>query len=172
MAIYLDHAASTPTDPQVVEAMLPYFTEVYGNASGMHRQARGSARAIDEARRTVANILGCSPKEIVFTACGSESDNIAIRGVAWAQQQAGRGDLRAQPGAPLPGEGQFVVRRRAEVVEALPQGVAVERLGRLGLDLLAGAALHEFSLAYSGQPDSRDRRFLEEIVTWVFERQS
>jgi cysteine desulfurase len=90
--IYLDHAASTPTDPQVVEVMLPYFSEIYGNASGLHRQARASGRAIDDARRTVADILGCTPKEIVFTACGSESDNIAIRGVAWAQRQAGRGN--------------------------------------------------------------------------------
>ncbi len=90
--IYLDHAASTPTDPQVVEVMLPYFSDIYGNASGMHKQARASARAIDEARRTVADILGCTPKEIVFTACGSESDNLAIRGVAWAQQQAGKGN--------------------------------------------------------------------------------
>jgi cysteine desulfurase len=90
--IYLDHAASTPTDPQVVEVMLPYFSEIYGNASGLHQQARASGRAIDDARRTVADILGCTPKEIVFTACGSESDNIAIRGVAWAQRQAGRGN--------------------------------------------------------------------------------
>ncbi len=89
--IYLDHAASTPTDPQVVEVMLPYFTRIYGNASGLHKQARASARAIDEARHKVADILGCSPKEIIFTACGSESDNIAIRGVAWAQRQAGKG---------------------------------------------------------------------------------
>ncbi|MBE7554117.1 MAG: cysteine desulfurase [Anaerolineales bacterium] len=90
--IYLDHAASTPTDPQVVEVMLPYFSQIYGNASGLHKQARASARAIDDARHTVADILGCSPKEIVFTACGSESDNIAIRGVAWAQRQAGKGN--------------------------------------------------------------------------------
>jgi cysteine desulfurase len=90
--IYLDHAASTPTDPQVVEVMLPYFNQFYGNASGLHKQARASARAIDDARRTVADILGCSPKEVVFTACGSESDNIAIRGVAWAQRQAGKGN--------------------------------------------------------------------------------
>lgn len=90
--IYLDHAASTPTDPQVVEAMLPYFSQIYGNASGLHKQARASARALEDARRTVADILGCSPKEIVFTACGSESDNIAIRGVAWAQRQAGKGN--------------------------------------------------------------------------------
>lgn len=89
--IYLDHAASTPVDPQVVEAMLPYFSDIYGNASGLHKQARASARAIDESRQTVAGILGCSPKEIVFTACGTESDNMAIRGVAWAQQLAGRG---------------------------------------------------------------------------------
>jgi cysteine desulfurase len=89
--IYLDYAASTPTDPHVVEAMLPYFSEIYGNASGLHKQARASAKAIDESRQTVADILGCSPKEIVFTACGTESDNIAIRGVAQAQKLAGKG---------------------------------------------------------------------------------
>lgn len=90
-SIYLDHAASTPTDPRVVEAMLPYFSEIYGNASGMHRQARASARALDEARQQVADVLGCSPREVVFTACGTESDNLAIRGAAWAQKLAGKG---------------------------------------------------------------------------------
>ena len=89
--IYLDHSASTPVDPRVVEAMLPYFTESYGNASGLHRQARASARALDQARRDVADILGCRPKEVVFTSCGSESDNLAIRGAAWAAKQAGKG---------------------------------------------------------------------------------
>ncbi|MBN1220026.1 MAG: cysteine desulfurase [Anaerolineae bacterium] len=91
-SIYLDHAASTPVDPQVVEAMLPYFSDIYGNASGLHQQARASARALENARQTVADILGCSPREIVFTACGTESDNIAIRGVAWAQKLAGKGN--------------------------------------------------------------------------------
>jgi cysteine desulfurase len=89
--VYLDHSASTPVDARVVEAMLPYFNESYGNASGLHRQARASARALDQARRDVADILGCKPKEVVFTSCGSESDNLAIRGVAWAARQAGRG---------------------------------------------------------------------------------
>ncbi|MBN1994841.1 MAG: cysteine desulfurase [Anaerolineae bacterium] len=89
--IYLDHAASTPVDPQVIEAMLPYFNQIYGNASGLHQQARASARALDDARRRVADILGCSPPEIVFTACGTESDNLAIRGVAWAKKLAGQG---------------------------------------------------------------------------------
>lgn len=91
-SIYLDHAASTPVDPQVVEAMLPYFTEVYGNASGSHAQARASAQAIDEARYSVADVLGCAADEIVFTGCGTESDNLAIRGVAWAKKQAGKGN--------------------------------------------------------------------------------
>lgn len=89
--IYLDHAASTPTAPAVVEAMRPYFSRIYGNASGLHGQARASAGAIREARQQVAEILGCAPDEIVFTACGTESDNIAIRGAAWAQKQAGQG---------------------------------------------------------------------------------
>lgn len=85
--IYLDHSASTPADPRVVEAMLPYFTEIYGNPSSMHRFAQQSEKAVEQARRTVADILGCQPKEIVFTGCGSESDNLAIRG-AVAQSRA------------------------------------------------------------------------------------
>jgi cysteine desulfurase len=89
--IYLDHSATTPVDPRVVEAMLPYFSESYGNASGLHRQARASARALDQARRDVADIFGCKPKEVVFTSCGTESDNLAIRGVAWAAKLAGKG---------------------------------------------------------------------------------
>jgi cysteine desulfurase len=89
--VYLDHSASTPVDAKVVEAMLPYFTESYGNASGLHRQARASARALDQARRDVAEVLCCKPKEIVFTSCGTESDNLAIRGVAWTGKLAGKG---------------------------------------------------------------------------------
>lgn len=89
--VYLDHAASTPVDPRVLEAMLPFFNETYGNASGLHRQARASARALDTARQEVAAVLGCSTREVIFTSGGSESDNMAIRGVAWAQREAGRG---------------------------------------------------------------------------------
>ncbi|MEM7030455.1 MAG: cysteine desulfurase family protein [Chloroflexota bacterium] len=89
--IYLDHAASTPVAPEVVTAMLPYFTETYGNPSGLHKQARASNRALTMARRTVAKILNCQPKEVIFTSGGSESDNMAVRGVAWALAQAGKG---------------------------------------------------------------------------------
>lgn len=84
--VYLDYSASTPTDPRVVEAMMPYFTEVYGNASSAHSFGRNAETAIDKARRTIAKILNCKASEIVFTSGGSESDNLAIRGAAWTVQ--------------------------------------------------------------------------------------
>jgi cysteine desulfurase len=87
--IYLDHAATTAVDPRVVEAMLPYFGEQYGNASSLHSLGREARRALDEARADVAEILNCSPSEIVFTSCGTESDNLAIRGTAWLNRQRG-----------------------------------------------------------------------------------
>jgi len=77
---YLDHAASTPMHPEAVEAMLPYLTEDYANPSGSHRFARRARRAVDEARDRVAEIVGADPNEIVFTGCGTESDNMAISG--------------------------------------------------------------------------------------------
>jgi cysteine desulfurase len=87
--IYLDHAATTPVDPRVVEAMLPYFSERYGNASSIHSLGREALQALDQARADVAGVLNCSPREIVFTSCGTESDNLAIRGVAWNSRQRG-----------------------------------------------------------------------------------
>jgi len=85
--VYLDHAATTPVDPRVVEAMMPYWTEKYGNASSIYSLGREARKAIDEARQTVADILGCQPREIIFTSCGSESDNLALRGVAFARRE-------------------------------------------------------------------------------------
>ncbi|MBU0491697.1 MAG: cysteine desulfurase NifS [Chloroflexi bacterium] len=82
--IYLDHAATTAVDPRVVDAMLPYFTAYYGNPSSVHHKGRESQKAMEEARRAVAEMLNCDPREIVFTSCGTESDNLAIRGVALA----------------------------------------------------------------------------------------
>ncbi|NWG16617.1 MAG: cysteine desulfurase [Chloroflexi bacterium] len=90
--VYMDHSASTPTDARVVEAMLPYFTQVYGNASSAHEFGRKAEDAVETARETVARILNCQPKEIVFTSCGSESDNLALRGAAWAARRGGQGN--------------------------------------------------------------------------------
>ncbi len=87
--IYLDHAATTATDPEVLEAMLPYFHEHYGNPSSIYSISRISKNTIENAREIVANALGANSKEIVFTSSGSESDNFAIKGVALAKQQQG-----------------------------------------------------------------------------------
>jgi len=84
--LYLDHAATTAVDPRVVEAMLPYWTAHYGNASSVYSLGREARKGMEEARRQVAEILGCQPKEIAFTGCGTESDNLALRGVALARR--------------------------------------------------------------------------------------
>jgi cysteine desulfurase len=90
--IYLDHGASTPVHPQVVEAMLPFWTQIYGNPSSVHNYGRAAAIALDNARAAVAAQLNARPSEIVFTSCGSESDNLALRGIMWAARENGRGD--------------------------------------------------------------------------------
>ena len=82
--IYLDHAATTATRPEALEAMLPYFSEKYGNASSIYGIGTESKKAIDSARETVANALGAKPEEIYFTAGGSESDNWALKAAAEA----------------------------------------------------------------------------------------
>lgn len=89
--VYLDHSATTPTDPRVLEAMLPYFTDLYGNASSAHGMGRRAETAIEHARMTIARIFNCKPSEIIFTSGGSESDNLAIRGAAWDAKSKGRG---------------------------------------------------------------------------------
>ena len=87
--IYFDHAATTALDARVLDAMLPYFTTEYGNASSIYTLGRHAMQAIDSAREQVAEVLGCRPTEITFTGCGSESDNLAIKGVAYAAQKKG-----------------------------------------------------------------------------------
>lgn len=91
-AIYLDHGASTPVDEQVVAAMQPYWAEVYGNAGSGHSYGRAAAHALETARQTVADLLRAQPEEIAFTGGGSESDNLALRGVMWAARRDSRGN--------------------------------------------------------------------------------
>ena len=88
--IYLDNAATTKTRPEVVEAMLPYFTEYYGNPSSVYEFATPSKKAIAEARETIAKSLGAKTNEIYFTAGGSESDNWAIKATAEAKSSITR----------------------------------------------------------------------------------
>lgn len=89
MSIYLDNAATTATKPEVLEAMLPYFTQVYGNPSSIHRAGRDARRAVEHAREQVAAALNADKGEIYFTAGGSESDNWAIKGTAFAHREKG-----------------------------------------------------------------------------------
>ena len=85
--IYLDYSATTPVDSRVLEKMQPYFFESFGNPSSVHRYGQAAEAAVDSARESVASVLNCKPEEIIFTSCGSESDNLAIRGAAYAMRE-------------------------------------------------------------------------------------
>ena len=88
--IYFDHAGTTPMDERVLEAMLPYFTRLYGNASSVHTVGQEARYALDSARERVAKVLNCRNREVVFTSGGTESDNSAIQGAAYALEETGR----------------------------------------------------------------------------------
>jgi len=79
--VYLDHAATTPVKPEVLEAMLPYFSNKFGNASSIYSIGRESKKAIEEAREKVAKAIGALPREVFFTGSGTEADNWAIKGI-------------------------------------------------------------------------------------------
>ena len=84
--IYLDYAATTPADPEVVGEMLPYFSELFGNPSSVHAYGKETRKAVDRARETIARFIGAKPHEIVFTSGGTESDNTAVKGIAYAAE--------------------------------------------------------------------------------------
>jgi cysteine desulfurase len=85
--VYFDYAATTPVDDRVLAAMLPYFSETFGNPSSVHRIGQRAEAALETARETIAECLNCRPDEIIFTSCGSESDNLALRGAAFAMRE-------------------------------------------------------------------------------------
>lgn len=88
--IYFDHAATTPVDERVFDAMKPYFTKVFGNPNSQHIYGRNAVKAVDQARDNISSLIGCKPSELYFTSGGTESDNWAIRGVAKAYQEKGK----------------------------------------------------------------------------------
>jgi len=123
--VYLDHAASTPMRAEAVEAMMPYLAGVYANPSGSHRFARQARRAIDEARDEVADVLGVRPNEVVFTGCGTESDNTAILGA-----------VRRTGGVAVCSAAEH--HAVLHVVESLGGDIVpVDRFARIDLDALA-----------------------------------
>jgi len=125
--VYLDHAATTPMGEEAVAAMLPFLSGRFANPSGAHRFARDARRAVDEARDDVAAVVGCRPGEVVFTGCGTESDNAAIAGAV-----ARHGGRPACPAAEHHAVLHAVERLGGEVV-------AVDGAGRVRLDALAEA---------------------------------
>ena len=88
--VYFDHAATTPLDRRVLEAMLPAYQGVWGNPSSIYAEGREARRALDGARKTIADILGAKANDVIFTSGGSESDNLALRGAAYASVRRGR----------------------------------------------------------------------------------
>ncbi len=88
--VYLDHNATTPVHPEVMEAMKPYFMDEFGNPSSLHGYGQKSRVAIESAREKIAGIFKCLPQEIIFTSGGTESNNLAIKGIAWARKNMGR----------------------------------------------------------------------------------
>lgn len=94
--IYLDHAATTPTDPAVIKEMEIYFTQKFGNPNSIHSFGRETREAIEEARKKVAHLIGAESSEIIFTSGGTEADNHAIKGVAWANQKRGKHIITSQ----------------------------------------------------------------------------
>jgi cysteine desulfurase len=94
--IYMDHSATTPVAPEVLEAMLPYFSEKFGNASSLHSFGLEAKEALEESREKVAGLLGAKPEEIIFTAGGTESDNLALKGIARKNQKSGKHIITTQ----------------------------------------------------------------------------
>ena len=87
--IYADHAATTPMRKEVYDSMIPYFKEVFGNPSSPHFLGKESRKSMEESRKSIANSINAKPEEIIFTSGGTESDNLAIQGIAYANKNKG-----------------------------------------------------------------------------------
>lgn len=137
--IYLDHAATTPVDPAVVQAMLPYFSGTFGNPSSIYRVGQDARAALDRARQAIARVLNCRPSEVVFTSGATESDNLAVKGVAWAARLA-------RPDGPMPHIVTTAIEHHAvlHAVDALEeQGFAVTRVGCDAQGVVSAGAIRE-----------------------------
>jgi cysteine desulfurase len=135
MAIYLDHASTTPVRPEVLEAMLPLLTTTFGNPGSVHAAGRAARAALDEARERLATRLGTEPRELVFTAGGTEANNLAIKGAGWAGKAHGHRIVSSAVEHHAVGHTlRYLEKFGFEVVE-----VGVDRYGRVDPDELDAA---------------------------------
>jgi len=132
--IYLDNNATTRTDPVVLDAMLPYFSELYGNASSLHRFGQLSRAAVDQARASVAELISCRDSELIFTGSGTESVNTAVRGILASRSSRRRIVSTVVEHSATRELCQQLAREGFEV-----RAVEVDSLGRLNLEALAAA---------------------------------
>lgn len=128
--IYLDHAATTPTDERVVQAMQPYFTELYGNPSSFHSVGLAVKNDISTARKTIANFIGAHSDEIIFTSGGTESDNLAVVGIP--ETKAHRDAIKKATGKEIP----HVITSDVEHHAVLEPLLALRKKGRIDLTIL------------------------------------
>lgn len=143
-SIYLDYSATTPMDTRVVEAMTPYYDIFFGNASSAHAAGRRAEQAVEDARETIARLLGCKPTEIIFTSGGTESDNLAIRGAAWARRTVGEHLITS------PIEHSAVSRtvdQLAELMGFTKTILPVDRAGMVDVEDFAGAITERTTVA-------------------------
>ncbi len=143
MGIYLDHAATTPMSAEVVEAMLPYMTETYGNPSSTHQWGRRARAALDQARQEIAEQLGTTPSQIIFTSSGTESDNTALIGVAMANQERGRHIITTE----IEHHGVLNACKYLERIGFEVTYLPVDRTGKLALSTLEAAIRPDTILA-------------------------
>ena len=135
MAIYLDHAATSPLRPEVLDAMLPYLMEHHGNPSSIHASGRRARQGLDEARETIAAAMGAMPREIVFTSSGTEADNLALKGMAWAASAQGRHIVTSSVEHKAVMNACAMLERTGFEITYLP----VDRFGRVDPTDVAGA---------------------------------
>ena len=137
--VYLDHAATTPMLPEALAAMTPYFLEQAGNPSSLHASGRRARRAVEEAREAIALALGARPSEVVFTGGGTESDNLAVKGIYWARRAADPARTRIVASAvehhAVLDAVEWLVEHEGATVTWLP----VDAVGRVSVDDLAAA---------------------------------
>ncbi len=137
-SIYMDYSATTPVRAEVLEAMQPYFAEFYGNPSSIHAMGRKAGTALSEARRAIAELIGARPREIVFTGCGTESDNAALRGIALSR----RGATGAARIVTLPVEHKAVLNTAEDLRDYFGFDltlVPVDGAGRVSVESVAAA---------------------------------